>query len=57
MNYMWYSCVNGLYKVKDGNIYTYVSSGIGDTFFPMRTFSRSKIALITIKGIYSNDIT
>ena len=45
-----YDCVNGLYKSKYGNVYTYVSSGTGDTFFPMRTLTRAKIVLITIKG-------
>ena len=45
-----FDCVNGLYKSKDEDVYTYVSSGTGDTFFPMRTFTRAKIVLITIKG-------
>ena len=43
-----YECMNGLYK--SNNTYTYVNSGVGDTFFPMRTFTRSKISIITIKA-------
>ena len=43
-----FDCMNGLYK--SNNTYTYVNSGVGDTFFPMRTFTRSKISIITIKA-------
>ena len=42
-----FECMNGLYE--SNNTYTYVNSGVGDTFFPMRTFTRSKISIITIK--------
>jgi predicted MPP superfamily phosphohydrolase len=42
-----FECMNGLYRFNDK--YTYVNSGVGDTFFPMRTFTRSKISIITIK--------
>ena len=41
-----FDCMNGIYE-SDGT-YTYVNSGVGSTFFPMRTFSRSKISIITI---------
>ena len=39
--------MNGVYE--SGETYTYVNSGIGNTFFPMRTFTRTKISIITIK--------
>ena len=41
-----YDCENGV--CDSGGSYTYVNSGIGSTFFPMRTFSRSKISIISI---------
>ena len=42
-----FDCNNGV--CDSGDTYTYVNSGIGSTFFPMRTFSRSKISIISIK--------
>ena len=42
-----HDCMNGVYN-SDGT-YTYVNSGVGTTFFPMRTFSRSKISIISIE--------
>lgn len=45
--YIMFECMNGICKY--GDSYTYVNSGVGDTFFPMRTFTRSKISVITIK--------
>lgn len=42
-----FDCMNGV--CKSGETYTYVNSGVGDTFFPMRTFTRSKISIISIK--------
>ena len=47
MGHIAFECMNGLYK--SNNTYTYVNSGVGDTFFPIRTFTRSKISIITIK--------
>ena len=44
-----FKCMNGLYKSDNTYTYTYVNSGVGDTFLPMRTFTRSKISIITIK--------
>ena len=41
-----FDCMNGICKSED--TYTYVNSGVGDTFFPMRTFTRSKISIISI---------
>ena len=41
-----YDCENGV--CDSGGSYTFVNSGIGSTFFPMRTFSRSKISIISI---------
>ena len=45
--YLLHECMNGVYE--SGETYTYVNSGIGNTFFPMRTFTRTKISIITIK--------
>ena len=42
-----FDCMNGI--CDSGDTYAYVNSGIGSTFFPMRTFSRSKISIISIK--------
>lgn len=42
-----FDCMNGVCESDD--TFTYVNSGVGSTFFPMRTFSRSKISIITIK--------
>ena len=42
-----FDCMNGI--CESGDTYTYVNSGVGDTFFPMRTFTRSKISIISIK--------
>ena len=47
LGHITYDCMNGL--CKSDNAYTYVNSGVGDTFYPMRTFSRSKISIISIK--------
>ena len=44
---LMFDCMNGV--CESGDSYTYVNSGVGDTFFPMRTFTRSKISIITIK--------
>jgi len=44
---LMFDCMNGVCKSDDA--YTYVNSGVGDTFFPMRTFTRSKISIISIK--------
>lgn len=48
IGHIGFDCMNGLYK--SNNTYTYVNSGVGDTFIPMRTFTRSKISIITIKA-------
>ncbi len=48
IGHIGFECMNGLYK--SNNTYIYVNSGVGDTFFPMRTFTRSKISIITIKA-------
>ena len=42
-----FDCMNRI--CESGDTYTYVNSGVGDTFFPMRTFTRSKISIISIK--------
>ena len=47
MGLIMFDCMNGVCD-SDGT-YTYVNSGVGSTFFPMRTFTRSKISIITIK--------
>ena len=44
---LMFDCMNGV--CESGDTYTYVNSGVGDTFFPMRTFTRSKISIITIR--------
>ena len=43
---LFFDCMNGI--CKSGDTYTYVNSGVGDTFCPMRTFTRSKISIISI---------
>ena len=44
---LMFDCMNGV--CESDNTYTYVNSGVGSTFFPMRTFSRSKISIVSIK--------
>lgn len=46
---MMFDCMNGVCDSDDGTTFTYVNSGVGDTFTPMRTFTRSKISIIKIK--------
>ena len=47
---LMYPLFNGLYSNDDNHVY--VSQGVGFTTFPMRTFTKSVIAMITIKGKY-----
>ena len=47
IGYLMHDCMNGI--CESGDTYTYVNTGVGGTFFPMRTFTRSKISIITIK--------
>lgn len=48
IGHIGFDCMNGV--CDSGDTYTYVNSGVGDTFFPMRTFTRSKISIISIKN-------
>ena len=43
-------CYKGLYSSKKKNSHIYVSSGLGTSAIPMRTFSESMISLIVIKN-------
>ena len=47
--YLIHECMNGIYKSESGDTITYVNTGVGNTFFPIRTFTRTKISIITIE--------